>query len=159
MHKEFNLKKTDFENNNQDKCAKLWLPSLVLRRFVLETVIVIAKHGICPALGDTSMEKFELMEKYYSGGALNVEGKKVLTNLKNIVYFHYSRGKIHQLPGLSQVINRVFENRGKEVGGSLLPFFLMAASLNFEGKMDKLDAPFVSPGGKRLWHVGRKNIR
>ena len=32
----------------------------------------------------------------------------------------------------------------------------MAASLNFEEKMDKLEAPFVSPSGKRLWYVGRK---
>jgi len=102
------------------------------------------------------MKEFKLMEKYYSGYALDAEEKKMLKNLKNVVSFHYSRGKKHQPPGLSQVINRVFENRGKEVGGSLLPFFLMAASLNFEEKIDKLEAPFVSPSGKRLWYVGRK---
>lgn len=157
MHKDFNTKKASFSNNNHDKCAKSWLPSLVLRRFVLETVVVIAKHGICPELGDTSMKEFELMERYYSGDLLNVDDKQMLVDLKNVVSFHYIRGKKHQPPGLSQVINRVFENRGKEVGGSLLPFFLMAASLNFEEKMDKLDAPFISPVGKRLWYVGRKS--
>ena len=156
VHKDFNTKKANFEKKNYDKCAKLWLPSLVLRRFIIETVIVIGKHGICPELGDTSMKEFKLMEKYYSGYALDAEEKKMLKNLKNVVSFHYSRGKKHQPPGLSQVINRVFENRGKKIGGSLLPFFLMAASLNFEEKIDKLEAPFVSPSGKILWYVGRK---
>ena len=75
VHKDFNSKNAIFEKKNYDKCAKLWLPSLVLRRFIIETVIVIGKHGICPELGDTSMKEFELMERYYSGNALGVEEK------------------------------------------------------------------------------------
>jgi len=97
VHKDFNSKNAIFEKKNYDKCAKLWLPSLVLRRFIIETVIVIGKHGICPELGDTSMKEFKLMEKYYSGYALDAEQKKMLKNLKNFVSFHYSEAEGKQL--------------------------------------------------------------